>query len=148
MEMSDYTDAEDEDAYLKQSVDILPEAIREEFVRVPADLAYWGEKYAEAVKAHLLAAHHTKRMRAQLSIQVRELAHAKDQKLTVDQVEAWVEQAPDYQSMRLQEIEAEAAKVSARCRLDAVSAKKDMVVSLGSHMRAEMSPTQLNTHKR
>lgn len=139
-----YTTAEDEGEYLKQSVEIIPEAIQEEFVRVPVDLAYWGERYAEAVKEFLTAEHERKTLYATLRLQVRELAASKGEKLTEKDCDAWVEQTPKFQQAKLAEIEAEAAKIAAKARLDAVTAKRDMCMSLGAHIRAEMSPGHLN----
>ena len=43
------------DAYLYDCVNVEPEALQEEFVRIPADLAYWNERYAQAHREHLLA---------------------------------------------------------------------------------------------
>lgn len=143
-----YTNADTEEDYLQESVGILPEAIREEFVRVPADLAYWGERYAEAVKAFLTAEHERKVCWAKTHLSVKELASLKGQKISEKDTEAWVEQTPEYQTAKLVEIEAEAGKAAAKARLDAVSAKKDMTMSLGAHIRSEMSPTQLNSPRR
>jgi hypothetical protein len=139
--------AETEDDYFRKAVEIIPEAIREEFVRVPADLAYWGRKYADAVKAALVAEHDRKVTYAEERLRVRALAQAGNVKLTEADVEATVERSPPCRAAKLAEIEAEAGKVGARVALDAVSAKRDMVMSLGAHIRAEMSPTQLNRNR-
>lgn len=144
----DYTqldpNADSEDTYLKNAVEIIPEAIREEFVRVPADLAYFGARYADAVKAYLMAEHDRKSMAAQVRLRVRATAQAAGTKITEADIEATVEQTPEYRAVKLAEIEAEAAKLAAKVKLDAVSAKRDMVMSLGAYIRAEMAPSQLN----
>lgn len=145
--MSDFTnltDAADEDAYLKQSVEILPEAIREEFVRIPADLAYWGGRYADAIKDFLVAEQQRKTAYAHARLNHRAAAAAGGKKLTEADVDALVETDHACGQAKLLEIEMEAAKVSAKIKLDAVSAKKDMVMSLGAYIRAEMAPSHLN----
>lgn len=145
--MTDYTElsnAEDEAGYLKESVEIIPEAIREEFVRLPADMAFWGERYAEAVKAYLVAEHECKVVRAQVRLATRELGSLDGRKLTEADVDAKVETDERYRQAKLAEIEAEAAKLAAKVKLDAVATKRDMCISLGAHIRAEMSPTSLN----
>ncbi len=144
MDFTTYTTAEDEATYLHESVGILPEAIREEFVRVPADLAYWGERFAEAVKDFLTAEHERKTCYAITRLKIRELAQLRGEKLTEKDCDAWVEQTPEYTACKLAEITCEAAKFAAKARLDAVSAKRDMCMSLGAHIRAEMTPTHLN----
>jgi hypothetical protein len=134
------TTAEDEDTYFRQSVEITPEAIQEEFIRIPADMAYWGAKYAEASRTYLIAEQAVKEVRARLRLAIRETASAK---LTVDAVDAQVEGQAEYQSAKMAEIEAEAAKLLAKVKLDAVIAKRDMAMSLGAHLRAEMGSSHI-----
>jgi hypothetical protein len=122
-DFTEYTTADSEDTYAKQSVEIVPEAIREEFVRVPSDMAFWGERYAEAVRAYLVAEQNRKATHARLRLTIRSVAAAGGTKMT--------------------EAEAEAAKLAAKTRFDAVAAKRDMCMSLGAHIRSEMSPHQI-----
>lgn len=140
MSYTDLSYAADEDSYFKESVDITPEAIQEEFIRVPADMAYWGAKYAEASRAYLIAEQAVKECKARLRLAIRETATTK---LTVDDVDARVEGSAEYQTTKMAEIEAEAAKLAAKARLDAVIAKRDMVMSLGAHIRAEMGASHI-----
>lgn len=148
MEYTQLSNAESEEDYLKESVDILPEAIREEFVRLPADLAYWGAKYADSVRTYLLKEQAVKECRARNRLGLREQLTAAGKKHTEGDLDAWVEQTPEYQQCKLEEIEAEAAKLAAKVKMDAVMAKRDMVMSLGAHIRAEMGPTQLRDYNR
>jgi hypothetical protein len=142
-DFTEYTTADSEDTYAKQSVEIVPEAIREEFVRVPSDMAFWGERYAEAVRAYLVAEQNRKATHARLRLTIRSVAAAGGTKMTEADVEAHIESAPEYQNAKLAEIEAEAAKLAAKTRFDAVAAKRDMCMSLGAHIRSEMSPHQI-----
>lgn len=127
------------DLYLKDCVTIAPEAIQEEFVRVPADIAYWGELYANALRAWKIAKLTSEKMIAMLNIEHRErLIEGGVAKPTVDAVKSAVVQDDRYEVTKLAEIEAEAAHASLRSRCQAIAAKKDMVQSLGAQLRVEM----------
>ena len=126
------------DKYLADCVTITPEAIQEEFIRVPADLAYWGELHAQAVKVHLTAKMEVERMAAKLAMEYRERMSVEGKKTTEATVEAAVLLDSAYHEARLAAIEAEATRASLRSRFDAVAAKRDMVQSLGAQIRVEM----------
>jgi len=126
------------DSYLADCVQISPEALQEEFVRVPADLAYWGELHAQAVKQHLLAKVEVERLGARLSLECRERLLAEGKKPTESTVEAAVMLDPSYHAARLTAVEAEATRVALRSRFDAVATKRDMLQSLGAQIRVEM----------
>ncbi len=137
---SDLSNQPDEEGYYREAVAITPEAIAEEFTRIPSDLAFWGERFAESSRTYLLAEQAVKECRSRLRLAIRETAAVK---MTVDAVEAEVEGRAEYQSLKLAEIESEAAKMMSKARLDALIAKKDMLVSLGAHIRAEMGPAHI-----
>lgn len=134
-----------EEDYLRECLTIEHEALRQEFIRIPADLAYWGERYAIAVGAHLAAEHDRKVIYAKTHLIVKETAALKGQKISEKDTESWVEQTPEVMTARTTEIEAEATMHLARSRRDALMAKKDMVVSLGAMARSEMGPTHINS---
>lgn len=133
-----------EEDYLRECIQVEPEALRQEFIRIPADLAYWGERFAVAVREHLAAEHHRKVTYAKVHLIVKQTAADKGQKISEKDTEAWVEQTPEVMAARAAEIEAEGAMQLARSRRDAIMAKKDMVVSLGAQARAEMGPSHIN----
>lgn len=138
------TNAPDEGAYFREASSILPEAIKEEFTRAPADVAYWGERYAEAVKAFMEAEQERKRVYAYTHVTLKSVAYATGTKITVDDLNAQVELDPQYQAAKMFEIEREAAKLAAKVRFDAVLTKRDMLVSLGAHIRAEVAPDSMS----
>jgi hypothetical protein len=129
----------DPDEYLRSCVHILPEALEEEFVRLPTDLAYWNGKYAEASREHLVAKMEMDRLRARLLIEHREKLMLTNTKVTESMVESAVEQDETYGAGRLRLIEAEVEKVRLHGALDAIRTKRDMLISLGAHVRAEMA---------
>lgn len=140
MDFTAFTTADDEPTYLKESVGITPEALTEEFIRVPSDLAYWGERYAEAVGVALRAYYGRKAAYAESLLRIKGIAKINAEKLTEADAAARAEIDPVYHQACLDEVEAEAQKVACKARFDAVVAKKDMIVSIGATQRAEMAP--------
>jgi hypothetical protein len=135
----------DVDSYLYDCANVEPEALDEEFIRVPADLAYWNERYAQAHKSHLLAKLDSERTEASLMLEMREKLKAMGGKPTVDEVRANVITDPTYGSARLAEIEAEVERTRLRGLVGALEAKKDMLQSLGAKLRSEMSDPLLRS---
>lgn len=127
------------DKLLLDCVSIDPLALDEEFVRMPADLAYWNEQYAQAIRDHLYAKHEYDKVRAAVMIELREDAAATGAKLTVADLEARVVLDDRVDAAHIAMIESEAHKAHMRCRADAVMAKRDMLQSLGAKVRAEMN---------
>jgi len=133
------------DDYLSNCVIIEPLAIEEEFIRLPADLAYWNERFAQANRAFLIADIEEKRTEARLHLECRArltVEKGEDGKKvkapTVSDIEAEVNGHEDMQRAQDRLIAAEAEKVRLYGVLDAIRTKREMVVSLGAHMRAEM----------
>ena len=132
-------------AFVKDSVDIEPMALEQEYQRVPSDLAYWNERYARALKVHLTCKAGEKTYEAYLKIEHREALHAAREgeksgsgRVTESMVEAAVLTDPRYQKFQDERVNAEVEKVRIAGILDALRAKKDMLVSLGAHVRQEM----------
>lgn len=124
--------------YLRECVKIEPLAIQEEFVRIPADLAYWNSRYAQALRAHLMAKIDLDVTRAKLQPIVRLALQEAGAKVTESQVDAAIESHDSYVEHRRRVADAEVAKNELFGSLDAIRAKKDMLMSLGAHLRVEM----------
>lgn len=137
-ELQDAAIATIDDEYLKECVRINPEDIQSEYLRIPADLAYWNAQYATALRAHLMAEVDLKIMKGRLIPMIREQIVIKGGKPTVDQVDALVESNEDYIAQRYELVGTEVAKNEAYGKLDAIRSKKEMLISLGAHIRAEM----------
>jgi hypothetical protein len=130
----------DVDEYLATTVSIEPLALEEEFIKMPADLAYWNERYAEAVRGFLTAKIGRERIEARLHIEIRETLAAKGDKKgpTIADIEAGVSTHPEMIAARDAEIMAEVEKVRLAGVIDAVRAKRDMLVQLGARARIEL----------
>jgi hypothetical protein len=124
--------------YLKDSVDIEPTALQEEYVRVPADIAYWNERYSVALRAHLMAKMALDRIYAGLQIETREKLALEGGKVTESTVSANIELNTAYQAARLELVTAEVEAARIKGVSYAVIAKREMIVSLGAHLRIEL----------
>lgn len=124
--------------YLRECVTIEPLALEEEFVRVPADLAYWGARWADAQKAAALAKLQRDQVEAAIDAEHRSTAAASGEKVTEKVIASRVAGDDRMRAIEVELIEAEARASRARAFCDAVRAKRDMVVALGSQVRAEM----------
>ena len=124
--------------YLRECVRIDPSKVTEEFVRVPSDLAFWSERYNDAAEAYLRAKMLRDKCAAEVELQVRRAAMVHGEKLTESIVQARAAVDEECNAVNLAVIEAEANKNRLRSTVDAILAKKDMLVSVGAHLRAEM----------
>lgn len=68
------------DDWLKTCIDIEPLALEEEFVRLPADYAYWNARFSTGLRAFNVAKVALERIDARLHIEMREtlMAQAKE----------------------------------------------------------------------
>ena len=128
--------------FLKEAIDISPEALEEEFVRVPADLAYWNERYAVSLRMWLSAKVERERIMGELlcdPLFIEELEEKlQKKKPSVDQIKGAILNHKSYITARISEAANEAEKTRLRGCVDAVASKRDMLISLGAHVRLEM----------
>lgn len=132
------------DDYLGRCVELYPETINEEFVRLPADLAYWAHRYAEALRGHLRAKLAAEKARAQLRQEHRVVLEnvarggaEKAGRVTESQVEAAVDMDSRWEAARLAEVEAEVERVRLQGVMRALETKGHMVTALGQQVLAE-----------
>jgi hypothetical protein len=112
--------------------------LQQEFCKVPSDLAYWGERMADTHQAAKVARLRREQVESRLYTQYKAEIEAEGKRATEAAVHAALVQDDLYEHAKLTEIEAEAAALSMKNRFWAVSAKKDLVQSLGATIRAEM----------
>ncbi len=129
---------DDVDAYLRECVRIEPLAIQEEYVRLPADLAYWNAKYAEAQREFLMSKVDLDVLERELYPVVRQELETSGQRVTEKMIEAGIGQSSLWTEAKQRVARADADKAKMYGVLDAVRTKRDMLVSLGAHLRAEM----------
>ena len=129
----------DVERYLYESVSIERTNINEEFIRVPADLAYWGEQCARSERDEAEAKAELERVEASLYKKHRALLELASGKITESMVNAEVVNSAQYHGARESLIEASEAVKHCKSVTEAVKSKRDMLISLGAQMRAERS---------
>lgn len=122
------------DEFLKQVIDIDPLELEEHFRRLPAELAYYNSQYADAYARQLDA----KRKLDRAHADTYHLVLDSGKKMTVQAINAAIEEDEMYTQARKEFTDAEADKQRLRGKVDVVLAKKEMLISLGAHMRSEM----------
>lgn len=127
-----------EEEYLRDCLHIAPEVIQEEFVRLPGDLAYWNQRYSEALEAALNARHERKKVRGELWLNIKTELLEDGHRATEKVLDNSVDSHPDYVDACMAEAKAEAEKARVYGILDSVRAKKEMLISLGAQLRQEM----------
>lgn len=125
--------------YLSDSTRIESFDIEAEFTRLPADLAYWTEQYAQAYGEWRAAELELERTVATLSLAIRDELHTTTKgRVTGAEVENVLHSVDPYRDARMLELNAETKKVRLHGVVASIQAKKEMLISLGAHMRAEM----------
>lgn len=124
--------------FLIATTRIDPLRLQDEFVSLPAVLAYWNQRYAESYERLQRAKVCEKRTRSILRIRKRQELLMSGVRVTESQVESAVDEAPEMVEAELDLIRAEAEKVRIQGACEAVRTKRDMVISIGAHVRAEM----------
>lgn len=133
---NEIVDTEDEE--LEDVFDIDPLNLQEAFCEVPAHLAYWSNQYALRYRKAAAAKANEKQVAAAYREVARDRALALRGKATEGDVAAQLEQVDEVQTARDETIEAEYEKVRVFGIVDAIRSKKEMLISVGAHVRAEM----------
>lgn len=135
-EMAQFRDVQIEKDLLA-AVQIEPLTIQNEFIRLPGDFAYWGERYrlARISRDEIKLKFQSESSRLQRVHRERLLSNGK---ATESMVEGALHEDPDYhdlyRALSLADIEMEAMAHNVK----AVTIKKDALVSLGSLIRQEL----------
>ena len=127
-----------EDEYMRSCVQIDDCALNEEYMRLPSDYAYWHERYVRAKQNQNTLKLERDRERAALTIHHREQLSMTTGKVTESMVTAAVDSDDRWMKAKAYEIAAEAEAERLRGVVHALSAKKDMLISLGAQARAEL----------
>ena len=126
------------DEYYRESCTIVPEQIHAEYVGMSAALAYWNARYADAQEVFLTAKADFDILERELYPVVRTELEAPSVRVTEKMVETAMAQSGAWCDAKRGLAKAEADKLRAFGVLDAVRSKKEMLVSLGAQLRAEM----------
>ena len=124
--------------YLEDCIKIDDLALDEEFIRLPADMAFWSARYSDALKTYMLAKLESDKAKAKAHLEIKSRAELEGRKMTVGDLDASVQLDPDYLDAAVALIEADVERQKLRDAVSAIHAKKDMIQSLGAKLRAEM----------
>lgn len=135
-----HVDQEELEKYREECLAVTPELVEEEFIRNPGDIAFWSDRYAEALEEDVLAYANRKAVYGRLVSDLDLIAELEDnlgKKPTASQIEGAVVNHEDYREAVAREGRAKATKQRHRGMMDALSAKRDALISLGADVRIE-----------
>lgn len=136
--------AADIDSYEGTSINIDEGNIRTEFVRVSSDIAFWGKRFASCHREWLAGKLVRDEVRAATYLELRETLEAlESKKPTEATISARVDIEPRVREAEARVVETEYNREAAKAVVTAISAKRDMLISLGAIIRAEMAPSSL-----
>ena len=140
-------------SHLAEALDVDEMDIKTEFARLPGDLAYWNSRHADAVRLALdldldrkvLIAELTNEYRERLEVAAAEevAAGGKGKRPTEAMIESAVRTDARYLDVSRRLNAAQADEIRMRGFAAAISAKKSMLLSLGSHVREEIRDPEL-----
>lgn len=133
------TPESENDSDVKRAVRIQPTAIQEEYANLPAMIHRWLTLLAHAEEQHLLAKLDLKEWEAKERLKIREVAELKGTKPpTVDAIDAHIEAHEKYRQLSMAIIKTEHDRDEVFATVEALRAKKEMLISLGATMRQEI----------
>ena len=115
-----------------------PLLIKGQYMRLPALYAYHNGRYADALEAHLRAELERKRTEARLAIQIRKTAQLTGSKATESAIREAIDNSDEWAEVCMAEIDTQVALARERGEVERLRIQKDMLVSLGAHVRQEL----------
>lgn len=112
--------------------------IQHEFMRVASDLARWNQKLAEATEAVQLAEHKLEYVEAHIYHHIRIAAQADGEKISENAIQSRIKLDDLYRAQRDTLIKASKRLLEIKGAVQAIITKRDMLISLGAHLREEM----------
>ena len=125
--------------YLNICVGVDHSSLSDEYMRLPADYAFWNEKYAAVYAEYLQRKSMSEQTKSRRRMELREVLVASGEKVSEARLDSEVSQDEEYIAARFAEIDIEAKMKYLHGILDVLRTKRDMLISLGAHQRAEMS---------
>lgn len=125
---------------LDDALAIEPLQLQDEFVKLPSSMGYWNMQYARALHAHGVLKVELSKMEAERDTYWRETLGDDPSvgRVTEKMVESAIKSDPLYLEAKQRLLDAEAARALIAGYCEAMRAKKDMLIQMGAHIRAEM----------
>jgi hypothetical protein len=125
-------------AEISRATGVIPEAIQEEYATVSSDLAHWGIARSRAARSLSEAELVLETWLAKYIDAARKAAEAKGGRAPgVDGLKEAAKADPMYEELARAVIDAAEVKENAGAIVSAISAKKEMLVSLGADLRLD-----------
>jgi hypothetical protein len=132
-------EANNKDEYLRECLEIGLEDLNESFCKVPGDIAFWNARYADATTAHQTAKLDYEQARAKQFVKLKNEADpATGKPRSLDLCGVLCDAHEGLYELSLDTIQKDAERIRMRGIVDAISAKRDMLQSLGAKLRVEM----------
>jgi|SRR5580692_11840266 hypothetical protein len=130
----------------RDAVAINPSMVRDEFVAFPGLLSSFGARYADAISFAAEKSEALEDIEAEVYLELRA---GKTKEQTEAMLNAMVRRDTRVRMARELYLQAEATKLRFRHKvMDPLYAKKDMLISIGAHQRAELSGDPMIKHAR
>jgi hypothetical protein len=123
---------------LKECVTIDAAQLHDEFMRIPADYAYYSQQYADAKRVYLLDKMERGSIWARIRLETRETLTMQGERVTEARLDTEAEINEEYCDAKRKEIMSEVEMVKLYGILEAIKTKREMLISLGAHIRQEM----------
>lgn len=129
----------DLEAYLASACSIDPNDLQSEYIQLPADMAYWNERYAIAYRNVQQVKIKMEELEALIYLQYREELTESGVKYTEALLDAKVKADPRYVAIRQSYVDADVERIRHNGAVGAIDAKKEMLISLGATQRKELA---------
>lgn len=130
--------ADEDQRYMQSCVNIERDNMEHEYTRVSADQAYWNAKYADALETYGRSKLMRQRYETLLQLEAREDLRSSGSKVTEAMIVEIVAQNRQLHVMEDRELDAEVEMKRVQGVCEAVRVKREMLVSLGAHIRSEL----------
>jgi hypothetical protein len=135
----------DFDQYCHECVSIDRTDLNNEFCRVSADLAYWGERAAQAERSVGEAEIELEVIKAEAYVFQRNLLDSRlAKRASEDMVTNAVASTSKYRGAKEHLVDCKSVKRRIAGIIESVKTKRDMLVSLGAQLRSEQYEPQIN----
>lgn len=124
---------------LARAAGIDPTNLQREFADLPGAMAYWVQQYANAAQQYLTMKAAFEVCEARLATTARVTFEVQGKKATEATITEAVRTTDEWLKARTALIQAEGDKIRIHGIVSTVEAKREMLVSLGAHIRMEMN---------
>lgn len=139
----DFEPSDDPDEFLRRCTKINPHDLNREYMEMPAQLAFWNARAAEAYEEAAISKVEYEREWARAFLEARETGEGKRGQAPIDECRAKADLSDEVHDAHIVYVKAEAGRQKLRGIVETLLAKRDMLQSLGAKLRQEMAADPL-----